>query len=157
MSGFEVSVSKEQLKRIRERYEYLRKTEEYRGLRVKKAFQPTAILNELEERARDKITVEDRFFLELGITFSTVNDETKWREYGSTLQRLFAALAKGAIAPDMKMKLTSMGQALGFDVSSEITTNEGGKEEAVKQVCRALSLFLYPDSIRYANEPLRLS
>src|SRR5712692_1905490 len=119
--GFEVSVSQEQLDRIRKRYEFLRKTEQYRGLRVRKTFQPKATFEELEQKALKKITFEDRLRLEMNIGFPTRDDgEARWREYGGTVQRLFAALAKRCISPDLDLHLRHTGGMLGYDLRSEI-------------------------------------
>ncbi len=157
ISGFDVSVSAEQLERIRSRYEFLRKTEQYRGLRVKKTFQPKAVLEDVDQKALDKITLEDRLRLELSINFPAAEEgEVRWREYGSTLQRLFAALAKKSVPPDIGMRLTQTWKELGYDISSEIIVGEEGKEEVVKRVLATLRLFLYPDCTRYALEPIRI-
>ncbi len=111
----------------------------------------------MEQQARAKITLEDRLRLEVSISFSTEEGEARWREYGGTLQRLFAALAKKSVPPDLGMRLTRTWKELGYDISSEIPVGEEGKEEAVRQVLAVLRLFLYPDSLRYALDPIKTS
>ena len=56
--SFEVSIPPEQYERIKKRYEFLRKAETYRGPKIKKTFHPRALYDDLEQKAREKITVE---------------------------------------------------------------------------------------------------
>ncbi len=117
--SFDVLVSPQQLERIKKRYEYLRKTEQYRGFRINKAFQPKALYDDLEQNAREKITVEDRLRLEMSINFPTRDDgEARWREYGGTVQRLFAALGKRCISPELDLHLRHSVLDSGLSVVS---------------------------------------
>ncbi len=156
--SFEASIPPEQYDRIKKRYEFLRKTETYRGPKIKKTFQPRTLYDDLEQKAREKITVEDRLRLELSINFSTADGgEGRWREYGGTVQRLFAALERRAVAPDIDIHLTRMGGILGYDISSEIEAGDMGKEETIKKVLSVLHLLFYTDATKYADEPIHIS
>src|SRR5712692_1963302 len=137
--SFEVSIPPEQYERIKKRYEFLRKTETYRGPKIKKTFQPKTLYDDLEQKAREKITVQDQLRLELSTNFPTADGgEGRWREYGGTVQRLFAALERRAVAPDIDIHLTRMGGILGYDISSEIEAGDMGKEETIKKVLSVL-------------------
>ena len=70
--------------------------------------------------------------------------------------RLFGALAERDVQPSLTIRPTSNENGLGYEVSSDVTVKQGGKEEAIKNMLRILRLLFYPDCTRYALEPAKL-
>src|SRR2546427_12631384 len=103
--AFELPLSAEQFASIRNRYEWLRKTELYRNGRAKKTFEAKQCLDRLEQEMSSMThTVHT---MQADLCFSKDPDtqgETRWREYGTTVLRLHQPYAK---------RNTSLGLTIG--------------------------------------------
>src|SRR5437879_12238177 len=97
--AFELPLSAEQFASIRNRYEWLRKTELYRNGRMKKTFETKQCLARLETEMSSMTDTVHTMKVNLGFSKDPeTQGETRWKEYGATVLRLYQAYAKRNIS-----------------------------------------------------------
>src|SRR5438309_11727042 len=97
--AFELPLSAEQFASIRNRYEWLRKTELYRNGRMKKTFETRQCLDPLEQEMSSMTDTVHTMKVDLcNSKDPETKGETRWKEYGTTLLRLYQAYAKRDIS-----------------------------------------------------------
>src|SRR2546427_4180318 len=131
-AAFHVSVSPEQFAGIRIRYEQLRKTELYRGPRIRKVFQTQDALEGLKDLVQSETSLGEPFTLRLTINFPRAAEEegeVRWREYGTTLIRLIGALDKKRVPIRFELSPVSAEKTLGWKVSSKVSIASDGTEK----------------------------
>src|SRR5207245_10651581 len=93
--AFELPLSAEQFASIRNRYEWLRKTELYRNGRAKKTFETKQCLDRLEQEMSTMVYTVHTMKVNLGFSKDPeTQGETRWKEYGTSLLRRYEAYAK---------------------------------------------------------------
>lgn len=155
--GAETSIPYERLEGIRRRYEYLRRTEQYRDRGIKEVFQENTAVKSLEAEAKTRISSEDFVQLNFRISFPTDSGRARWQEYGATLLRLYAALAERQAPFPLEIVPNSTGDALTYDITSGIPVAGYGRDATVQKLAGILRNLLYPEGLRYALSPLLVS
>ena len=151
--AFELPLSAEQFASIRNRYEWLRKTELYRNGRAKKTFETKQCLDRLEQEMSTMIDTVHTMKVNLGFSKDPeTQGETRWKEYGTSLLRLYQAYAKRNISLGLSIGPRHDQNLLGYTVSTEMS--HGSTIEDFK---KRLGLLLSPDSVKHAVDPITVS
>jgi len=150
---FDLPLPAEQFANIRNRYEWLRKTELYRNGRMKKTFETRQCLDRLEEAMSSMTSTVHT--MKVNLSFSRdpeTQGETRWREYGTTVLRLYQAYAKRKVSLGLSIRPRHDHNLLGYTVSTEMS--QGSTIEDFKT---RLGLLLSPDSVKHAADPITVS
>jgi hypothetical protein len=148
--SFDLPLPAEQFANIRNRYEWLRKTELYRNGRAKKLFETRQCLDRLGEvmssmtRTVHSMKVNLGFPRELG-----TEGETRWREYGTTVLRLYQAYAKRNVSLGLKITPRHDQNQLGYSISTMMAQGC-----TIQDFKNRLGLLLSPDSVKHAADPI---
>src|SRR2546428_9979637 len=78
--------------------------------------------------------------------------ETRWKEYGTTLLRLYQAYAKRNISLGLSIGPRHDQNLLGYTVSTELSPRS-----TIEDFKTRLGLLLSPDSVKHAVDPITVS
>ncbi len=152
-SAFDASITPEQFTNIRSRYEWLRKTDLYRANRAKRTFDPKECLDRLAAEMSSLTRTVHRMRLNLNFPREPETEgETRWKEYGTTILRLYQAFARRNITLPLNISPQHDPKQLGYTLLTELET--GSTTEDVKD---RLRLLLLPDSLKHAVAPITVS
>ncbi len=151
--SFDFPVPADQFANIRNRYEWLRKTELYRNGRSKKTFDTRQCLNRLEEAMSSMTSTVHTMKLNIGFPRDPeTQGETRWREYGTTVLRLYQAYAKRNISLGLSIIPRYNQNLLGYTVSTAMSQGS-----TIEDFRNRLGLLLSPDSVKHAADPISVS
>ncbi len=149
-AAFDLSITPEQFANIRSRYEWLRKTDLYRAGRAKRSFDMKQCLDRLEAGMSSLTRTVHRMKLNLNFPRDPETEgETRWKEYGTTILRLYQAFGRRNISLCLNISPQHDQKLLGYTISTEL--QPGSTTEDFKD---RLRLLLLPDSVKHAVDPI---